>query len=556
MELQDRRVGTRLGRLKLLQDRLDSRMVRRDGDANQIVRLGVDRQPGLRNQTLQEGHGCRRVRLGERVPLYHGRGFGRVPLTHLGQCLGDQSMLRVGTPCQQFPGRGVVRHLRAGSQFLQLRHENAQRRGASACRSANRVGLEVALGRGSRRQLVERRLDRRMFFRPSPYHQTVALGVEHDLQARVETFQQFQHAGRFGRLDRIDHQHVVAVRAAGRQLVDGGLDSLVLHLGGYGNQTLVLRIHGHFRLGNQARDCRRDRRGHVHGHRIDLQRGSELARFGLAHFLQSGADRIVIGRDRQRHQDAALRVQRYLRVGQQGLKHRQGGVGVQLIQRVGLDVRSPLQRTLSHDLVESCLESRVFFSSGPNHQLFSRLIVGDLRLGNRAVEHRDQRRGGVCSGRAREEAASTAAATISRRRGRRADFDGINIDGSYAILGDVGIGDLQDLLDRLVARKNRIHREPAVLFVQDEVVGREQLLQHFHHRRRVGILDLVDLQFRLLGGCRLGILRRGGHGDRLDYRAYGFHSSSRVGYQNLFCGRQRYGGPVWPQKGRDLLSNR
>ncbi len=278
-------------------------------------------------------------------------------------------------------------------------------------------------------------------------------------------------------------------------LGQGGLDLLVIRLGGHHNQPLVGRIDGDLGLGNQPREQRHHVAGEVLFQRIKTQLG--LGRLGLLDLGQGGLDLLVIRRRSRHDQSLVGCVGGDLGLGNQPRKQRHHVAGEVFFQRI--EPQLGLGRFGLLDLGKRRLDFLVVIRRGHHHQPPVSRVEGDLRLGNQPREQRHHIAGEVLFQR------------IKTQLG----------------LGRFGLLDLgQGGLDLLVIRRRGRHHQPLIGRVGGDLRLGCQLSQQCHHvagevlfqriKTQLGHIGTRFVRLELLQGVLdHGLIGRHGHRDQV-----------------------------------------
>ena len=248
-----RRVRPRLGRLKLFEGLADHLLVGRHRQRYQVAGWRLDRKLRLRHHALQQRHSRRRIGPGDRMNLDYRRILGRIIAYQLGNGRLELLVILGGGPGDQFACCLVDREFCVGYKRRQRRHQRAHTAVTAATRRAadrlDAVCLEIGL-------LLHRG---RLF----------------------ELVDALLHQGMFRRRGR--HRQVLAIGVHGES--------------GVGDHRLQARNHAG--------------RGRI-GEGVDHQLPAARSLGCRLEFLQRGANHLLVLRNGQRHDAAALRVDRQL----------------------------------------------------------------------------------------------------------------------------------------------------------------------------------------------------------------------------------------------------
>ena len=268
----------------------------------------------------------------------------------------------------------------------------------------------------------------------------------------------------------------VRIRSLGLELLERGLDHLVIGRDGPGDERVAGCPGRELGLGDQRGEQRQRGRGLGLGERIDLDGGLAF-RGCLA--LEAGQRRfeqlVVLGQG-VGDQLGVASVEREPCVGNEGLhlgyERRAAGRQIGAPHRVGLESRLHFRRASRLDLLQRRLDRFVLRGAGPGQQPAAFRVQHELRFGEQLLEHCQH----------------------ARRIGRR---DGVSHQLELLFGGQVALELFEDLLDDLVLRRLGPHGQLPRLGVGDHLHAGQLRGQRTHHgleTRPLGGRDRIDGQ--------------------------------------------------------------
>ena len=394
-----------------------------------------------------------------------------------------------------------------------------------------------------------------MLLRLGPDRQLARLGVGNRHDARQLRGQRAEH--RFeslslGRRNRIDDQLVAALDERGLlQVIDRLRDLGVLIGRSDGHQALAAGVHGHRRVRRHLLDHVEQAGRHGQRQLVELQLGRVRAALLRLKGLERVLDHRLIGRNGQGDQAFRLRVDREVRVGQDGLEKRQGRVRIDLRETIDLQLRGFLRHPLDAELLQRRLDLLLVVRRGPGHQRLGSLVDRKLRIGHDLL----QRLHKLSTGAVGHVAPSPVVSP--RRRGGRVGMEELvdRVDLQHPLLfrRDFLLHFLQYRFDQAMLGEGGMGIDPLRVGIEHELRRLHQLAQNADHRLRIGISHLVNAQLQRLR------LRTHSHFrlvDRLDDRADHRDDPGHVGHQEFLRRPNRHRLAMRAQKRADRLDHR
>jgi len=469
----------RLGRgcafdVDLLQDGLQHLMVARLGDGHDlaVVSAGRDFRGGHRRS--QDGEGCRRrdvlqrVRLGRRLC---GRHF---LLGHLFDRRADRLLIVRRGPGRQAAGLGI--HGQTGRRDEAGEHLQDGLRVGLAARINHQARFVLVFR--SRLQLLDGLGDHGLVRLAGPHQDAFGHRVRDDLGVGQLLLQQGdRHRGvDFRQRIRLELGLEIARRSAAAQLLQGGFDLLVVLRPGPDQDPSRFGVDHELGIGKQGGYERRNRRRVGHGTRV----GHQLQLLGLRHVLlqlldQLGDLELLAGPGPDGHRSGVVATEQ-LQPRHFGLQRRQDGLEASLLGR-----RDRIHGQLAR-----------FFGRRAGLELLDNLLDG-LVIGRR--RHRDQPlvfrvRRQLCR---RNHFLEDVQQTLGRF-----SHQGMKANGRTGVARQAGLQLLQRGADQLLVGGNGQSDQVTALGIQRQLSVGSQFLQQGQRGFGIDLDQPVNLQLRCI----------------------------------------------------------
>ena len=481
----DRHSGIRAARLQLLQRAADQQLVRGNGQRHQGACLGIQRQLGFGNKLLQQRQRGVGIRPRQAMHLELRRVFGRGTLAQPFQGSPHDLVVFGHRPDNQVLYLAIDRKAGVGHQGLQRGDQRSRLDGRGE--AMDRIRLETRLFVCGRRgaQLFQRGSDLLVIRGRRDGDQPLLRRIRGQLGAGNQLLQQREGRGGIGGPQGVDFHHARVIgRLVQSQLLQRGLDALLLVRGGIDDQAALRDVDRQLGLGHRGLQLREQRVGGGDCFRTAQLVGLEMEllvgrRLGLQLF-QGRLDPFVLVRRGDDGEPLLDRIRRELGGGDQLLEQGHGGCRVGGSQRIHFHDAGIVGRLFQPQLFQSRLDQLLLGSRSVNNQPVGADVERDLGLGHQGLHLRKQR--------------------FVRRHRSRPNLVGLELQRVTLARGSFRLQLVQRGANRRLIRGFGQRDQAAGTFVVAELGVRHQFFEHLDQLRRIHAGQPIDFELGGFGG--------------------------------------------------------